>query len=176
MEVWSRRRTVVAQRPRNVDAGRPACVGVQPRLALGLALGSAALAISAVTVDLAYELEAFLDTQDEGGWRTVATSDPEAPSRIFDPGCGSQTFRLRVHNDRLVASTVEVHISYSGPSAGQTTILHDTWRLGRGETRTYEFSVPDSAFEQAPDGYKPYVGVNAQVGDLYLGACVEEAA
>ncbi len=151
---------------------------MQPRLALVLSVATGGLAIAAVAVDLAYGLEASLDTRDGDGWRTVsATADQSySSSRPFGPSCSLPDLRLVVHNDRLVASSVDVFVSYYDNNGGDVVILRDTWSLERGETRIHEFTVPASAFEGRLDAVKPMVSVNAQVDDLYLGTCVQEAA
>jgi hypothetical protein len=149
---------------------------VQPRLALGLALACAALAISAVAVDLAYELEAHLDSRDGDGWRTISTSAQDSYAYPGFANCAGPEMRLRVHNDRLLSADVRVQLSYSSGSEGNVILVDETWHLARGETRTHEFTIPDSAFTPRTAPEKAYVSVNAQVDSLYLGACVEEAS
>lgn len=149
---------------------------MQPRLALGLALACAALAISAVAVDLRYELEAHLDDREGGGWRTVSTSAQDSYARPGFASCAGPEMRLRVHNDRLLPADVTVHLSYSSGPQAPVVLVDETWHLARGETRTHEFTIPDSAFGSGSGVDMPYLSVNAQVGALYLGTCVEEAA
>lgn len=152
---------------------------MQPRLALVLALACAALAISAVAVDLAYELEAHLDTRDGEGWRTVSTSAQDSSAYpVIDRGCAGADLRLRVHNERLLPADVRVHLSYTTGAQGAVVLLDETWHLARGESRTHEFTIPDSAFTAGTTGTieKAYVSVSAQVDALYVGTCVEETA
>lgn len=165
-----------AKPPRNVDGQAPACERVQPRLALVLAVACAALAVSAVAVDLAYELEARLDSRDGEGWRTAATSAQDPYAYPGFASCAGPELRLRVHNDRLVGADVRVHVTYAGAAQDTVVVVDETWHLARGETRTHEFTIPGTAFEaRGGDGFgKPSVGVNAQVDGLYLGTCVQE--
>lgn len=141
-----------------------------------MALTSAGLAIALVAVDLAFELEARLDSRDGDGWRTVSSSGDDAygfRGAPFSPGCAGREMRLEVNNDRLLSSSVDVHLSYNDARGATVTLLQDTWRLARGETRIHEFTIPSGAFTGAPDGSKGFVHVNAQVDGLYLGACVD---
>jgi hypothetical protein len=154
-----------------MPAGPPAST-VQPRSALALGLASAGLAIA-----LAFELEARLDSREGDGWRTVSSSDEGFGFRSapFSPGCAGREMRLQVDNDRLLASSVDVYLWYSDASGASVTLVQDTWRLARGETRVHEFTIPSEAFTGAPQGSKAFVQVNAEVDGLYLGACVEAA-
>lgn len=152
---------------------------MQPRLALVLSVVTGGLAIAAVSLDLAYGLEARLDTRDGDGWRTVsATADQSYPeSTPFGPSCAGPELRLVVHNDRLIATSVKVFVSYYDSSDGRdVVVLRETWSLDRGETRMHGFTVPASAFDGRVETVKPIVSVNAQVEGLYLGTCVQEAS
>lgn len=150
---------------------------MQQRLALILSIAAGGLAIAAVAVDLAFGLEASLETRDGDGWRTVSATEQEPYGRStpFMPGCAGPGMRLEVHNDRLLPSRVDVFVGYYDATGNEVVVLSDTWSLDRGETRTHEFTIPSSAFGPA-QGTKPTVSVNAQVDGQYLGACVQEAA
>lgn len=161
---------------RSLDGRQGARTSVQQRLALVLSVATGGLAIAAVAVDLAYGLEASLETRDGDGWRTVsATADQSYASSPFAASCASTDLRLVVHNDRLVASSVDVLVSYYDNRGGDVVVLRETWSLERGETRVHGFTVPASAFDGQSGTVKPMVSVNAQVDDQYLGTCVQEA-
>jgi hypothetical protein len=155
---------------------------MRPRTALALSVAFAVAAVALVAVDIRFSLEARLDAADATGWRTVSRSDPG--HRVAEPhfGCAPPQLRLVVTNDRLLASEVPVRVTVHGPG-GETVLLQETWRLQRGEQRQWEFTVPPSTFEtpptqptRDPDGFRPTASANAQVGGIWLHACVQEAA
>lgn len=149
---------------------------MQPRTALAVAVATGLLAVGLVAADLQLGLEAQLQSRDGSGWRTVSRAGGDPDSYAYPMQCAGQDLRLVVHNGRLLSTSQRVVVTYyGGASGGPQTLLDETWDLKAGERRTAELRVPDSAFASATD-HRPGASLDARVGDLALGTCVEEGA
>jgi hypothetical protein len=158
--------------------------GVQGRTALALAIASGAAAVTLVSLDLAWNLTAELETLEDGTWVRVASAGEEGFTdyRRDDffavPGCATPQLRVTAHNDAPFARTLDVRASYWQPRGGSDqTIFRETWRLDGFSQQTKEFTVPEAAY--TPDTTDPgfyNASINVYVGDLYLSTCVEEAS
>lgn len=156
---------------------------MQPRTALVAAIISGLAAAGLVAADVAWSLEARLDTFSEGTWTTVASRPGDEVYRETlprGPGCAERELRLVVHNDKPFGDSVHVLITFHNESSGRTaTVLDETWHLERFGSRTYEFTVPSAAFPP-PDNttrrekFIGGVGVEARVDDLWLSTCVQK--
>lgn len=142
-------------------------------MALTLALVSGALAVGIVAVDLAFGLHAEL--RDAATGKVVSSDSTRSPAT----GCAGPDLTLVVDNDWIWGAKVPVSISYYDYAEARTvTVLDETWHLGAGDQRSYDFTLPDAAFEQdTVDGLRK-VGqyVDVQVDGRYLNACVEATA
>lgn len=152
---------------------------VQPNTALAWAVAAGLLAVGIVTADLAYNLTARLQFRTTNGeWRTAAEQPyPEErrgePYPVDGSRCATRFLRLLVDNDKPLAETVRVLITYrSLRDAATYTVLDERWSLGAQEERTFEFEIPETAFGDST--VPSEVPVTARVDDLYLWTCVEK--
>ncbi len=153
---------------------------VQPKVALVVAVCLATAAVALVALDLAYTLQARIETGADGNWVTVA----DDKGRFYEPfpargDCPDQPLRLVVDNDKPLSATVLVSLSYTDRMGGGHSLLHEEVSLGRFEVRTFNFDVPPSAFEEPTEDPRFGPGsvfVTAVVEDLYLSTCVEAPA
>jgi hypothetical protein len=156
---------------------------MQPRAALGVAIGAGLLAVAVVALDNAYGLEARLDARDANGeWFTVAKSPSGVGrGRYEEPygagGCARDELKLVVTNDKPFGDSVDVRLWFWNQSLGRDEfLLRETWNMDAFEWRDVAVTVPASALprSEAPD-VKPTAFVNARADEVRLGACVQAA-
>lgn len=143
-------------------------------LALGLAIGTAALAVVLVAVDLQYNVIATLEVQEDGQWTAIASRDVDgggyADERFV--GCAGPEMRVRIDNGLPWSRSIEVRaFVYNG--AGEQVILDQVVRVAGGASETVAFTVPPEAVDDRFEGRLNNIALNVEVGDAYLGTCVE---
>ncbi len=152
------------------------------RVALGLALTSAALAVAVVAVDLQFNVTVSLQAQQDGEWVVVASQDADgyAVPRYGSSwiGCAGPELRLVIDNGQLWATELGVSVVANDYSTGRSERLVDeTVSVDRGETAIVAFTAPDWLLNVTADPSKPGGpgSIDVQIGNTYLNTCVEEA-
>lgn len=160
------------------------------RTALLLAIVTGAAAVTLVSLDLAWNLTADLETMRDGEWVPLASAGEDG---FYDEayrmppgpgsGCGTQQLRVTAHNDAPFARTLDAWASVwiPGVDRGGTerVLWRETWHLDGFASKTKEFTVPSDAFSPPPDTEFPVAAstqVSVAIGDLFLSACIEEGA
>lgn len=153
---------------------------MEARTALILAIVSASLAVGLVAADTLIGLEMRLDAKAGSTWQTVSKGSSGGPgynTGYERLGCSEPNLRLVVHSAKFWDDSFQVRITYSGNSLQQQTVLDERWSLSGGETRTYNFTIPPSAFTRTGASNQPAsVYVSAVVDGVYLGTCVQGSA
>lgn len=154
---------------------------MEGRTALGLAIACGVLAVTMVSLDLAWNLSADVDSRIDGQWVTMARAgDDSWYDRPFygGPECTSPEVRLVVNNDGPFARTVDVWAYYSvSGKSGTETLLRETWDIERFSQQSRELVVPAEAYTPTDPDQPFYAGqVTFVIGDWHLGVCVRGEA
>lgn len=160
-------------------------MAMQPRVALIAAAVAAAAAVTLVSLDLAYNVDAKLEVQGKNGaWTVIAKTsqdDPYARPYLAQSACGLH-FRFTLHNGLLWSTTRHVSISANGQTS--TSVLEADWHLVPGTERSHEFTLRNSTFEapqqngvpmKIPGGIQAIFGTGSDE-QLYASACQEGEA
>jgi hypothetical protein len=156
------------------------------RLALGLALASAALAVTIVALDLSWNVTAALQEEQDGAWVDLSRATNEQyfyPEPYFPgQGCATGPLRVVVENSHPWGRSVDVHITfYNGTSDRTETLLQDTWTVAGSSQFIHSLDLPASAYvpRSDPDGtpIRNSGSVTVQIGDrIHLSTCLEGSA
>lgn len=135
---------------------------MEHRTALTVALACGGLAIALVAVDLAFNLTASVQADEDGEWVTITSTKQDQLERFpGEDGCVEDRFRVVVDNNRPVGATVDVLVEQTG---NQTTVLYqETWELGA-------FSSQQEVLELEPGDDRH--GLSVRVDDMFLHSCI----